>query len=238
MLGFPPDAELWSWDFNAIELMNGPRVIFRNPPGALAGALFDDWMGFHNLGHRIVALGSSDTHGEEGPGEVRTYFASPTDDPVSFDGQDLVDALVAGRAVVSAGAFIRLTAGGQAGPGDMIGAGGGTVDVAIRVEAPPAVDVAYVTVFRNCDQVASVLATDPHGVVKLDVTVPVAVTQDSHVVVAAFGAETMPPGLVQYSPAGRPRGVTNPVFVDHDGDGAFTPPGVKSCVYDLAPPDA
>ena len=29
---------------------------------------------------------------------------------------------------------------------------------------------------------------------------------------------------------------TNPIFIDHDGNGAFDPPGGKTCAYDMVAP--
>ncbi|MBM4396812.1 MAG: CehA/McbA family metallohydrolase [Deltaproteobacteria bacterium] len=233
-LGFPAGAALWSWDFDMFELMNGTRAIFR-APGSQSLALFDAWMSFHNLGHRVTAVGASDAHDWDSPGTPRTYFASPTDDPAAFDEAAFVEAMRKGRAVASAGAFARVSVNGVAGPGDTVTDTDGQVDLSIVVSAMPAVDVARVVVFVNCDEALLVPASAAHVAVKLDTTVTVPLAGDAHVVVAGIGDDPMPAGLDPIKPgiAGAPRFVTNPIFVDADGNGAFDPPGGKPCAYTL-----
>lgn len=236
VLGFPADAHLWSWNFNAIELMNGHRYIFRNPADPASRGLFDDWMGMHNIGRRITGLGSSDVHGEEGVGKVRTYFATTATGPQEFTPQQLVDAIAQGRVVIGAGAFVEALVNQEAGPGQMVKDTDGTVFVTVKVQSPPKIDVQYAKVYVNCDQVATIAATNPGDTVKIVSGVELSLWQDSHIVVAAFGYGDMPLGFTNYSPEGRPRGITNPIFVDVDGDGVFTPPGARSCQYDLLGP--
>lgn len=233
-LSFAPDAELWTFDFELIEIRNN---IMAGPGEDHAFQLFDIWMSFFNLGHRISAVGVSDVHGLDMPGTGRTYYASPADDVAGFHEDDLVDAMLAGRALVSNGAFARVLVNQGAGPGDTITDTDGTIDLAVRVEAIPEVDIAYAKVYVNCDQAATVVAGDPHGVVKLDESIELALATDAHLVVLGFGEQDMPRGLSNYDPTGSPRMVTNPVFVDVDGNGVFDPPGGKTCTYDLNPPD-
>jgi hypothetical protein len=234
LIAMPPEAALWSWNFTAIELMNGFRYIFRNTavPGSAGG--FDDWMGFHNLGHKITALGSSDVHGEEGAGRVRTYFRSANDLPSQFDQDEMVQSINGGRALISAGAFIRVTVDETAEPGDTLLSDDGLVTLHVTVAAPAAIDIAYVKVYINCDEVPPMLADDPDGLIKLDRTLQLQLDQDSHLVVAAFGTKPMPLGLPQYTPVGRPRAITNPIFIDVAPEG-WTPPGAKSCSYEVEP---
>lgn len=236
VLGFKPGAHLWSWDFNAIELMNGHRYIFRNPSDPASRGLFDDWMGMHNLGRRITALGSSDVHGEEGVGKVRTFIATSATGPQDFTPQHLVEAIEQGRVVIGAGAFIEVLVNEEAGPGDTIKDADGTVLVTVKVQAPPNIQIMYAKVYVNCDQVATVSTLDPANPLQISTGVELTLTKDSHIVVAAFGYGDMPLGFTNYSPEGRPRGITNPIFVDADGDGLFTPPGARSCQYDLLGP--
>ena len=234
-LDWAPGARLWSWNFDIFELMNGTRRIFRNP-GETGNILFDDWMSFFNLGHRIWAVGSSDAHDYEIPGTPRTYFASSTDEPGAFVMDDFVTAMHQGHMVASAGAFARVVVDGHAGPGDTVTDTDGTVDVSVHIEAIPQIDVAWFKVFVNCDLAATVAATAPDAVVKYDGGVPVTITKDSHIVVVGFGAGPMPDGFAAIAATGAPRFVANPVFVDFDGNGKFDAPGGKTCTYDLDPP--
>jgi hypothetical protein len=236
LLAWPEDASLWSWNFNAIELMNDPDYIYRKASKPHKTGLFDDWMGFHNLGHRVTAVGSSDTHGISHPGRPRTYVESPTDEPSEMVPQQIAEAIDQGRATISAGAFMRVEVDGEAGPGETITPGDDVVDLWIHIESIPAIDVAWVKVYANCDQVATIATTSPDEVVKLDTKFPLKLTVDSHIVVAAFGQDSIPAALGNYDPEGAPRAISNPIFVDIDNNGVFDPPGAKSCSYDLDGP--
>jgi hypothetical protein len=110
------------------------------------------------------------------------------------------------------------------------------VSLSVVIEAMEVIDVTHVVVFANCDQVVSLAADDPGGVVKLSETVVVPVDGDTNLVVAAFGANRLPVGMPQFDPTGVPRVLTSPVYVDADGDGLFTAPGGRECGYDLSPP--
>ena len=100
------------------------------------------------------------------------------------------------------------------------------VDIlAKEAEQAAAADQAY--------EVMIIEATDPLGVVKLDTTVDVDVVEDAHVVVAAFGEQRYPDGLPNFDPDGVPRVLTNPIFVDVDGDGVFGGAPGRECAYTL-----
>ena len=153
-----------------------------------------------------------------------------------LDPRDLTDAVRAGRSLMSEGAFARVTTADGGGLGDLVRAPGGSVDLNLRVEAIPEIDVTHAIVFVNCDEVAKLAATDPHGTVKLATTVSVPVDRDATIVVAGFGRERLPRGLASFDAARRPRFLTNPILVDRDGNGRFDAPGGKTCTYDLSPP--
>ncbi len=229
-LGFPIDAQLFSFNMDMIELMNGPQAVFNGGKG-----MFDYWTSFLNLGHRITAVGSSDAHDYELPGVSRTYFPSPTDSPSEFNLDDLVVALKGGRVLVSLGGFARVEADGTAGMGDTVTDVDGEIDLAVHIEGMPDVDMEAFRVYVNCDEVLEVPATSPNAAVKFDGTVKVPVTQDAHVVVMGFGRNPMPTGFPWISP-NAPRFVTNPIYVDVDGNGVYDPPGGKTCTYNEALP--
>lgn len=237
LLGYPAAAELWSFDFNTIELMNDPEVIFMDPAKPDYQGTFDDWMSFLNLGHRITGIGVSDAHDYALPGRPRVYFASSTDDPGAFKEEDLVKAMKEGRVVLSTGAFARVSIG-EAGLGDTLTATSGTADLKLHIEALPEIDVAYFKVFVNCDQVATIATTGPDAIVKYDGTIPLTFERDAHVVVVGFGRKPVPRAFGTFDPTNVARFVTNAIFLDKDGNGQFDAPGGKACTYDLNPPAA
>jgi hypothetical protein len=209
-VGLSEGQQPWSWNFDTVEYMNGLQRVTLDPERPDSTGLLDDWMAFHNHGHRITAVGVSDAHSDDLVGDARTYFAAPTDDPGQFQESYLVDAIKSGRVVVSGGAFARVKVNNTAGLGDTI---------------------------TNCDQVAKVATTDPNGVVKFDQTLQIPVTKDAHIVVLAFGKTHLPAGFARGDdPQYVPRVTTNPIFIDYDGNGKFDPPGGKTCTYDFSPP--
>ena len=222
----------WSWNFDGIEVMNGYGSPFRKPGDNPYTGHFDNWMSFHNHGHRIVGVGCSDTHGLEDIGQPRSYFKSPTDKPIEFRDSYAVDAFKKGQVMLSAGAFAEVTVNG-AGLGALADETNGVADVAIEIRAIEAIDVTHLRVYRNCDEVLKINTTNPNGLVKYSDTVTVPVSGDSTIVVAAFGANNLPRGLMQYDPRNVPRVMTNPIYVDTNGDGDFDAPGGKECSYTL-----
>lgn len=224
-LAFADDAELWSWDFEALEYQNGPQNVFET-------GLFLDWMSFLNHGHRITATGASDVHGANAPGMPRTYFRSSTDNPEVFVQDDMISAVQGNQAIVSTGAFATVIANGSGQVGDIITDRDGTVSLQITVQATPSVDIDHVKVYMNCDEVEHLSATNPaDSAIKLQGTYQITIPtdKDAHIVILGFGINEMPREFPQYNPEGAPRVTTNPVFIDTDGNGLFDAPGGKQC---------
>jgi hypothetical protein len=237
LLGLKPTAQLWSWNFDVVEYMNGHESPFSSQWNPKGTGRFDDWMSFVNLGHPIVAVATSDVHGPDFPGQPRTYVRYPAESPQGLDEDAFLASLRAGRAIVSDGAFARIAINGTAEPGDTVTDPDGSVDLSIRIEAIPEIDVTHFVVFLNCDQILKIQTSDPDGIVKYDGTMTLSVPKDGHIVVAGFGSKRVPLGMEQFIPDFVPRFTTNPIYVDADGNGVFDPPGGKTCSYDLAAPE-
>lgn len=230
-LGLPAGTDLMPWNFDAVEYTNGHQEVFLDPRRPDRTGLFEDWMSFLNLGHKITATGVTDVHGFDDPGSPRTYFESSTDAPRDLVEADLVRGYKEGRALVSSGAFARVRMNGNAGMGDTVTDTDGTADLHVTITALPSVDVTRFEVFANCDQVLTSSTTSPGGLVKFDGDVRVPIPRDAHVVVLGFGEGHMPRGLVDYAPRRVPRFTTNAIYVDADGNGRWDPPGGKTCRY-------
>jgi len=236
LLGFAADAEMWSWNFNAIELMNGFGNIYLDPTKPDRTGLFEDWMSFHNMGHRVAGMGVTDTHGIRGPCHPGTFFASSTDEPQQMQETELVASVLGGKLVVTTGGFARVSVNGTAGLGDTITDTDGELELALKIEAIPEIDIAFYKVLVNCDEVVTAATTAPNDTVKFDGTVTVPVAADAHIVVLGFGTQAMPRGFPNVNASTTARFITNPVFVDTDGNGTFDPPGGKTCAYTLTGP--
>lgn len=229
--GFEAGQALWSWDMDAIEIQNGFKFILGDASRPGTSGLFRAWQSFFNLGHRVTGMGASDVHGMDTPGEARTYVPS-SDALDAFVEGPLLQAILEGRALTSTGAFVRMsvgndTVGFDASMGDTVTL---TDDVTVRmnVQALSGIHIDHVYVFANCDVVAVVDTTDPDAVVKLDDAVTLDLDADAHITLVVMGSGSYPRGLDQPG-ANVARAITNPVFVDVDGNGVFDPPGGKAC---------
>lgn len=227
-LGIPEGGSLWSWDFEAVEYMNGTEKVF-------SSGLFDDWMSFLNHGHKITGTGSSDMHHFQPPGMPRNYFASPTDSPSEFEEGYLVDAVVNNRVVVSTGAFARVVVNDQGAIGDTVRDSDGTVNLKVHIEALPQTKMSFFKVYVNCNEAQKVALQNPSAsAIKFSqsISLDVPTSTDSHIVVLGFGAEKLNREFAQFDPRETPLFTTNPVFVDANGNGVFDAPGGRECQYD------
>ncbi|MBT9559494.1 MAG: CehA/McbA family metallohydrolase [Myxococcales bacterium] len=236
-IGLPAGTALWTWDYDALELYNGLGNLFAVGKDERAG-IFDDWMSFLNHGHRIPAVASSDVHDGSGVGSPRTYLVS-TADPATLGGEVLREAISSGDLTLSAGAFALASVGDVGIGGDVTATpaiddgDNRTIPLTIDVRGTAMLDVTHVSVFLNCDEVLRLPASAPYGTQKFKDTVTIPVPKDAHVVVVAFGKDPMPRGFDGAEASRVPRALTNPIYVDADGDAKWTAPGGKTCSYTL-----
>lgn len=132
--------------FDAIEVFNGDHYDLRSIHKV--DECLRDWYALLNAGYRYTATGNSDSHKltYHEAGVPRNLVAIPNDDPAAFDERAFVDAVRAGRVVVSSGPFIRLRANGRD-VGETVPAG--DLEVEIEVQAPPWVEVDLVQLVRR-----------------------------------------------------------------------------------------
>lgn len=210
----------WSSDFEAVEAVTSK---------SLTNAELRDWWNLLNLGRRVTGVGNTDTHSvfAHELGWPRTFIQVGTDAPAALTAASLRSALRAGRATVAMGIFVELWVEG-APIGSVVHPQGGIAHVRVRVQAPPWIDVREVRLVRNGVPVLSLCAGgDPSAIVRIDETVALPLSQDSWIVAEAFGDAPLAPVVADGSGSffAQPFGFTNPVWVDVNGDGVFTPPG-------------
>lgn len=220
-LGLPADADLNDLSFDAVEVGN------RFDADQFEAA-FADWLALVGAGHPVTATGSSDSHGASTyAGESRTYVwvGAGADDPASVTIADVNAAIRARHVVVSQGAFVvaglRRADGGTSLPGELVDhAGRASATLAIRVQAPPWMPLLRVRVYER---------TDPIATITLDPADTAVVRYDGELQLPLGSRDTF--YVVRVEPAGRGDPVlgmpvssfTNPVLVDVDGDGTWTP---------------
>lgn len=191
---------------------------------------FTTWMQLWNLGRGVPGAVNTDAHwNNHGSGGLRNFIASPTDDPAEAQIEDLVAAIKGGQIVMSNGPFLeaRVSAGnGSAHAGQEIAAPGGRATLSIRVQCPNWFDIDRVDVYINGrpqPDMAFSRATDAErfgdGPVKFQHEIPLALDGDAHIVVATMGENERIGAVMGRRGNVRPAAVTNPIFVDVDGQG-------------------
>lgn len=202
------------------EVLNGKRFEFYQP-------VLDSIHAVYRSGRRITAVGSSDTHSEfAGVGYARTYVRSEESAPDKLDLNVLWDGLRTGKAIAANGPFLTVTAqnnGGSAEIGDTL-TGGGPVQISVQVQAPSWMNVANVRVLQGADTLAlrELLPEDAdpaRPALRFTGTFTATPTADIYFMVEVNGTEgRQNPPLMKES-----RTVSNPIFVDVDGDGFRLP---------------
>lgn len=204
-------ADWWSEDFDAIEVFNG---------GCSNGNREEvyDWFAFLNRGYRVAVSGGSDSH-QERVGVPRVYLPS-SHAPAEYQAQESVTAVKDLRTFVSCGPFVRFSIDGH-GLGETV-ALSGALDIRVRVEAPSWMRFDEFRLVRN----GEVALRKPEaewtvgaGGVRCDETLSDTPAADAWYVLEVKGT-----GTLSELGGDAPYAITNPIFVDADGNGRFDPP--------------
>ncbi len=208
---------------------------------AMNGAIFggsnqraiEDW--FHLLcrGYFFPIVGSSDAHWTDGnePGYSRTcVFLGPAKEK-DVDLTALLAAVKRGKSFISNGPMIEFKVNKRYTAGDFLTARGGKVVLWLKVQSAPWVSVNEARVIVNGERKMTLPITgqekDP---VKLEKKVELVLDRDAFIALEVLGTKTLYPVVQQRSYEGQPDtaafpyALTNPVFVDVDGNGRFDPP--------------
>ncbi len=217
--------ELWSDLWNVIEGFNGDDFR-RNELAEDGTGTVDDWFNLLECGYMFAVTATSDSHNPEDSefGYGRSCVDVGFDDPSILTGKDITDAMKALKVLVSGGAFITVDIDGK-GMGETVSAPGGEADITIVVQAAEWIGLDRMRIFvsgAEMDTIALDESTaDPENpVIRFSDTVQIDTGgDDGFVVVEVEGDEAMNPVVNGQ----RPFAVTNPIFLDADGDGEFTP---------------
>lgn len=234
------------------EMIGFMDVIEVHPPGAIfsfpakldpsardRGNTIFHWLQMLNLGYRVPGVVNTDAHYNfHGSGWIRNYIRSETDNTAEIDSMEMVHAAEHGELVMTNGPFMEVYLQAErpgpksaSGVGGDVRAPGGKANLSVKVQCPNWFDINRVQVFLNgrpVDDLNFTRRTTPDGfsdgVVKFDAVIPLELDGDTHVIVATTG-EGLKLGPVM-GPAGdtAPVAVSNPIFVDVDGNG-FKPNG-------------
>jgi hypothetical protein len=197
----------FSTRFDAIEVLNGVDTI------AGAKLVLSDW--FHLLEEdvRLTATGNSDSHKIvfQEVGWPRNFVRLGKDAALPPRAEDVVAAVRAHRITVSHGPVIRLRASGTDVIGDEITAPGGKLDLEVRIDAAPWVEVDRLDLVVNGAVAVSAPVLEASAVCRLDRTFSLTLPRDSWIVAVAEGARFQAPARQLHDIP--PFAFTNPVWV-------------------------
>ena len=186
------------------------------------------WLQMLNQGFRIFGTMTSDNHivGERG-GLRLVYINTRHDSPPSIDPYELALNAKNGKMVMTNGPFLKAEVNGHL-PGEVVKAGGKEVTLDLEARTNNVAQLDRIQVLVNGRQVKSLNFTreqHPQLFSKggFRHSVPVTLTEDAHIIVVATGQNApQNPRLTTPRRQVPPFAMTNPIFVDIDGNG-FVP---------------
>ena len=211
----------FSFDFDAVEILNG----YMDGDRASLEPTLQDWFGLLASGHLVAATGNSDTHylDHSMGGYPRNYVRLPDDSPLAARPADVARSVKGLHAFFTTGPFVRLTVG-EATYGDLAAAPGGKVHGEIAVQAAPWVSVS--TVLLYVDGAPAQRFSVPEGTAaeRFRAGFDLSIERDAFLVARVEGDRPMAPIVGSARFRVLPFALTNPMLLDADGDGRFTPP--------------
>ena len=213
--------------FHVLEVMNGPYYYSSN------FTAIEDWLHLLNRGYYFPLVASSDSHSidRSEPGYSRTYVLYNGEESDELDRDALFHAMLKGQSFASNGPIIEFKVNNRYTSGDTLTATNGKVDVSVKVWSAPWIAVDEVRLIVNGERrIILPIQTKKESIQKLE-ELPLGLTleRDSYLIVEALGKESLYPVLQRMSGSGLsknatlPYALTNPVFIDVDGNGKFDP---------------
>ena len=210
--------------FDILEIMNGPVIYGENYQS------IKDWFNLLNKGYYFPAVGSSDSHVIDGgePGYSRTYVFYEEEKELNID--KIIDSIKKGKSFVTNGPLIDLKVNEKYSFGDLLTDRDGKIDVEIKVMSAPWISVSEVRIIVNGERkIIFPVKGKEREIIKLNERISLNLERDSYIIGEVIGERTLYPVVQQPSGNGSieeaviPYAITNPVFVDIDGNGRFDP---------------
>ncbi|MEA2004917.1 MAG: CehA/McbA family metallohydrolase [Acidobacteriota bacterium] len=213
--------------FDVLEIMNGPNLYPTN------NIVITDWLNLLNRGYYFPAVGSSDSHtidkGEPGYSRTYVYYSGQKGD--HLDEASFIQAIKKGHSFVSNGPLIDLKVNNTSIPGETLTDKDGTVEVYINVQSAPWISVDEVRIIINGKREFTVpIEYQGENGVRFTKQISLKLEKDSFIAVEALGEKSLFPVLQNTSRTGLlynatlPYALTNPIFIDVDGNGKFDAP--------------
>jgi hypothetical protein len=210
--------------------MNGP---FHSHGKSKNSQVIADWLHLLKRGYYFPIVGSSDSHGidREEPGYARTYVYYNGEKANKLDTSALIQAMKKGQSFVSTGPIVEFSVNETCIPGNTLVVEKGKLDVDITVRSAPWVSVDEVRIIVNGERKIILPVKAPREqILRFQDRISLNLEYDSFIAIEVLGNETLFP-VVQsstkydgYECGPFPYALTNPIFVDVDGNGKFDSP--------------
>jgi hypothetical protein len=213
--------------FDVMEVINGT---YRHNSDRVA---VKDWLNLLNRGYYFPLVGASDSHGidAEEPGYARTYVHYEGEKGKKLNWAAVLESLKKGRSFASTGPIIEFKINGKYTPGDTFTAEREKIQVSLQVQSAPWVAVDEVRIIINGDRKMIIpVKTEENLIQKFHQEIDLKLKRDSYLAVEVLGKKSLYPVIQRPSKksdlddAVLPYALTNPVFIDVDGNGKFDPP--------------
>ncbi len=211
--------------FDVLEVVNGAD--YDRPDNRAARR---DWLNLLRRGHFFPLVGTSDSHeiDRDEPGYSRTYVHRGTALGEPADPAQLMRRIREGRSFASNGPILDFAVSGRYRPGDTLTAVDGEVAVGIEVWSAPWIEASAVRLYVNGEPRDVAMRPIAHASARhLRGELALRLDRDAYLVAEVRGSRSLAP-VVQRVSSGEagvlPYALTNPIFVDVDGNGAFDPP--------------
>lgn len=199
-------------DFDAMEVMNGYSR-------EAEIALRRDWLSLVSQGVKLTATANSDSHNaSQQVGLPRNMVALADDTLEGFTEASFMEAISGGRLYGTTGPLLEVSLDDQGIGGTVSSA---SAELTVKVSAAPWIDVSTLTVSVNGKALRSFPVTAGETV-----AFKLGFEKDSFVTVEVAGEAGEDYAIVY--PKFKPYAFTNPIYVDADGDGTWTPPGLSA----------
>ncbi len=224
----------FSLSFDILEVMNGPYFYSSNQ------VAIEDWLHLLNRGYYYPIVGSSDAHSidKEEPGYSRTYVFYPGGKGDNLDRDSLFRAIKEGRSFVSNGPLVEFTINDTHTSGETTIQGQGNTKISIQVQSAPWISVAEIRLIINGERkIIFPVKSEEDSLIKFDEEIELKLKEDSYIAVEVLGSKSLYPILQKqakedkYNRATLPYALTNPIFIDVDGNGQFDPPWDKKVEF-------
>lgn len=182
------------------------------------------------IGSPSIRLKGQSIDGDE-PGYSRTYVRYKGEKGKALNTRTVLEAIKKGHSFATNAPILDLLVKKNFKPGELCPAADGEVDIRVRVQSALWVSVDEVRTIINAERkIIFPVKTESAASVKFDEHVILTLDRDSTIIAEVLGKKSLYPVVQAVSRDGAledavlPYALTNPVFVDVDGNGMFDPP--------------